>query len=150
VSGRMIATLLVVACLFGCSSPPPPPAVLNLSILAGADQNPDPAGHPQAVAVRVFQLANPAGFQRADVFALSEREQATLGADDLGSQEYVVRPGETRAVTTQLKPGTQSVGVAVMFRDIDRAQWRQVTAVSASGPQPRTLRINGLTAALAP
>jgi type VI secretion system protein VasD len=142
----ILSPLLLVA---ACAAPPPPPAVLNLTIIGGADQNPDPSGRPQAVAVRVFQLANTAKFERADVFALSEREQQTLGADDLGSQEVVVRPGETRTINTELKKGTQSVGIAVMFRDIDRAKWRADTAVGASGPQARTLRINGLTAALA-
>ena len=138
--------LLVAA---ACSTPPPPPAVLNLTIIGSADQNPDPSGRGQAVAVRVFELAGTAAFERADVFALSEREQQTLGADDLGSQEVVLRPGETRAVNKELKKGTQSIGIAVMFRDIDRAKWRAVTGVAASGPSARTLRINGVTAALA-
>jgi type VI secretion system VasD/TssJ family lipoprotein len=38
------------------------------------------------VAVRLFQLKSNAAFERADVFAVMEREQQTLGADALGSE----------------------------------------------------------------
>jgi type VI secretion system protein VasD len=135
--------------LAACGSPPPPPAVLNLTIIAGADQNPDASGHPQSVAVRLFELGATAKFERADVFALTERGQQTLGEDDMGSQEFVLRPGETRAVNQELKKGVQFIGVAVSFRDIDRARWRAVNPVAASGPSRRVLKINGITATLA-
>ncbi len=38
-----------------CSSPPPP-AVLTLTVIGGADQNPDASGQGATVAVRLFQL----------------------------------------------------------------------------------------------
>jgi type VI secretion system protein VasD len=132
-----------------CSSPPPPPAVLTLNVIGGPDQNPDPSGHPSPVAVRLFQLNDPAKFERSDVFALTEREQQTLGQESQGSEEFVVTPGETRMVTRELKKGVQFVGVAVLFRDIDTARWRAVAPVAASGPSKLTLKINGLNAALA-
>ena len=94
-------------------------------------------------------LKSTAKFERADVFALTEREQQTLGTDGLGSEEFVMRPGETRTITRELKPGAQFIGAAVLFRDIDRARWRAVAPVAPNGPSPRTLTIRGLTAALA-
>jgi type VI secretion system protein VasD len=104
-----------------CSSPPPP-AVLTLTVIGGADQNPDTSGQGATVAVRLFQLKSNAGFERADVFALTEREQQTLGTEGLGSEEFVIKPGESRTITRELKPGAQFVGTAVLFRDIDRAR----------------------------
>ena len=101
------------------------------------------------MAVRLFQLKSNAAFERADVFAVTEREQQTLGADGLGSEEFVIKPGENRAITRELKPGAQFIGTAVLFRDIDRARWRGVAPVAASGPSRRTLTITRLTAALA-
>jgi type VI secretion system protein VasD len=125
------------------------PAVLTFTVLGGADQNPDRAGQPATVAVKLFQLKSNTAFERADVFALIEREQQTLGADGLGSEQFVIRPGETRTVTRELKPGAQFIGTVVLFRDIDRARWRGVAPVAASGPSRRTLTISRLTAALA-
>jgi len=131
-----------------CSSPPPP-AVLTLTVIGGADQNPDASGQGATVAVRLFQLKSNAGFERADVFALTEREQQTLGTEGLGSEEFVIKPGESRTITRELKPGAQFIGTAVLFRDIDRARWRGIAPVTASGPSRRILTITRLTAALA-
>ncbi len=132
-----------------CSSPPPPPAVLTLTMIGGADQNPNPEGHPVPVAVRLFELGGTAKFERADVFALTEREQQTLGEESLGSEELLLSPGETRTVTRELKKGVQFIGIAVLFRDIDHSRWRAVAPVAASGPTRLALRINGLAAVLA-
>ena len=130
-------------------APPPPPAVLTLTIVAGADQNPDPSGRAAPVAVRLFELNGTAKFERADVFALTEREQQTLGTDSQGSEEFVLRPGETRTVTRELKKGVQFVGITVLFRDIDRSRWRLMAPVGVSGPTKLTLKINALSATLA-
>jgi type VI secretion system protein VasD len=142
--------LAVPAALAACGAPPPPPPpVLDLTISAGADQNPDPAGHPAPVAVRLYQLVGTGRFERADVFALTEREAQTLGDQSLGSEEVILRPGETRTIHRELKPGVQALGVAVLFRDIDRARWRAVSPVAPHGPTRLTLTISGITATLA-
>ncbi len=141
----------LLASLCACAPPPPPPpAVLMLSIAAGPDQNPDATGHAAPVAVHLFQLATTAKFERADIFALIEREQATLGTDGLASEEFVLAPGETRTVTRELKKDTQAVGVAVLFRDIDHATWRAMAPVSNTGPQKLLLKTQGITASLSP
>jgi type VI secretion system protein VasD len=146
VSRRLLLALPAILAA-RCSSPPP--AVLTLTAIGGAGQNPDASGRPATVAVRLFQLKSNAAFERADVFALTEREQQTLGADGLGSDEFVIKPGETRTITRELKPGAQFIGTAVLFRDLDRARWRGVAPVAASGPSRRALTITRLTAALA-
>ena len=95
--------ILLPLLAFGCAAPPPPPPELDLAITAGADQNPDTSGHPAPVKVFLYQLASSAKFERADVFALTERDKATLGEDMLASEAIVVAPGEARAVKQQLK-----------------------------------------------
>jgi len=143
------ALLGILAVLATHCSSPPPPAVLTLNVIGSADQNPGTTpGKGTPVAVRLFQLNDPAKFERSDVFALTEREQQTLGTESQGSEEFVLRPGETQTLTRELKKGVQFVGIAVLFRDIDQAHWRAVSPVAASGPSKLTLKINGLTATL--
>src|SRR5437879_6300913 len=113
--------LITVVAAVG-AAPPPPPAVLTLTIAAGPDQNPDPSGRPAPVAIRLFELNGTAKFERADVFALTEHEQQTLGEEGQGSEEFMLRPGETRTVTRELKKGVQFIGVAVQ---IGRASCRE-------------------------
>jgi type VI secretion system protein VasD len=133
--------------LQGCGAappPPPPPAVLDLTVKAGKDQNPEANGQPAPVSVHLYQLAATGAFEGAEVFALSEHEAATLGADLLQSEAFVFSPGETRTLKRNLKPGVQFLGVAVFFRDIDRAKWRVFAPVAASGPTALTLATTAL------
>lgn len=138
-----------LAVLAGCASPPPPPPALALTITGGANQNPDPSGTAAPVAVRIIQLTSTGSFMRADVFALINREQATLGADDLGSEEVLVAPGQTVTVSHPLKPGVNALGIAVLFRDIDHATWRLTAPVPSTGTVKLKLTTNGLVATLA-
>ncbi len=143
-----LATL--AAALAGCGAPPPPPAVLTLQIEAGRDQNPNAAGQPAPVAVRLLQLSSTARFDRADVFALLEREAATLGDELAAGETVLAAPGEVQTLTRTLKPGVQAVGVVAAFRDIDQARWRASAPVASSGPTALALRTAGATATLTP
>lgn len=146
------AVLALPAALAACAAPPPPPPppVLDLTILGGSDQNPDRSGRAAPVAVRLYQLAAPGRFESADVYALSEKEAQTLGEQSLGSEQVIVRPGQTVPVHRELKPGVQFLGVAVLFRDIDRAHWRALAPLKPHGPTKLTLKISGVNATLAP
>jgi type VI secretion system protein VasD len=150
ISRRFLLPLVAGAVLAHCAPPPKPPAVLTLTMIGSADQNPDSSGKASPVAVRIYQLTQTAKFERADVFALTEREQQTLGQDSAGSQEFVLSPGETQTKTFELKNGVQAVGIVVLYRDIDRAQWRAVAPVATSGPTNLTLNVGKLAIALKP
>ena len=143
----LLPAALVVA---RCAPPPKPPAVLTLVITGGADQNPDPTGKPAPVAVRIYQLTATAKFERSDWTSLTEHEKETLGQDDAGSEEVVVAPGGSQTKTIELKNGVQAVGVVVLYRDIDHAQWRAVSPVATSGPTKLALNIGKLAATLKP
>jgi type VI secretion system protein VasD len=134
----------------GCGGGPPPPAVVDLTIRASPGINPNSAGTPVAVAVRVYSLNNRGRFSSADAYALMEREAAVLGDESAGSEEAVVRPGETRKLTLSPKMGVRYIGVAVLFREIDRAQWRAVASIAPAGLTRLTLTIGANRADLEP
>ncbi len=135
--------------LAGCAaSGPTGPVGLTLTVHADANQNPDPMGHAAPVAVRLYQLSDTARFDQADLFALVTHEQETLGSDLLGSEEFVVAPGTSRTITRTLASGTRFVGIAVLFRDVDHAEWRATARVASDGATDLTLTISGLQATL--
>jgi type VI secretion system protein VasD len=144
------AALVLLALSPGCSGPPPPPPVLELMANGGADQNPGADGKPQPVSVHLYQLAATQKFSKADVFALIEHEQATLGADDLGSNDFVLKPSDKQVVKQPLKTGTQALGIVVLFYDIDNAQWRASAPVLASGLTKLVLDVTRLSVSLKP
>jgi type VI secretion system protein VasD len=130
----VVAPLVLLA---RCGSSPPPPPVLALTIEAGPDQNAEP------VAIRVYQLASLGAFNRADVFALIDRQGETLGADYLASDEVLVTPGERQQMTRDLKPNTRFIGAIALFRAIDQATWRVDVPAAATGPTQLTLATHG-------
>jgi type VI secretion system protein VasD len=148
---RSLLPLLAALGFASCGGPKPkPPPVLTLTIIGSAEQNPDTDGKPQPVAVRIYQLTQTAKFERVDVFALSEHEQQALGQDNAGSQEFVLSPGETQTKQFELKSGVQAIGVAVLYRDIDNAQWRADAPAADSGPTKLTLNVGKLAITLKP
>jgi type VI secretion system protein VasD len=149
--GRRLLLAAAPAALLieGCGGPPAPP-VVDVTVRATADINPNPAGTPVSVAVRLYSLTARGRFESADVYSLMQREAQTLGTESMGFEEVVVRPGETRKVTLMPKPGVRFIGIAVLFRDIDRAQWRMVAPIAESGLSRFALSISGTRAALVP
>ncbi len=105
------------------------PGSVDLTITAAKDINPDPAGRPSPVVLRIYQLAGGTQFQAADFFQLFEKETPTLGPDLVGREEVTIAPGATRTLSIALKPNAQAIGIAASFRDIDKATWRAVVEV---------------------
>ena len=143
--GAVPAALLIE----GCAGPPAAAAV-DLTIRANADINPNSMDTPVSVAVRLYSLNAKGRFESAGVYSLMQREAQTLGTESTGSEEVVVSPRETRKVTLMPKPGVRFVGIAVLFRDIDRAQWRLVAPIAESGLTRLAISISGTRTALVP
>ena len=143
---RLLLGTPALALVASCG--PPPPAAVDLAIKASPDLNRNQAGTPLSVAVRLYSLNDRSRFATADAYGLMSRENAVLGDERAGSEEIVVRPGETRNVTMAPKPGVRFLGVAVLFHDIDRAQWRAIAPIAASGTTRLVLAIGSSKAEL--
>ena len=130
--------------------PPPPPPVLTLTMIGSADQNPDAVRQGRAGRGAHLPVDPTAKFERGDVFALTEHEQQTLGQDVAASQEFVLSPGETQTKTFELKQGVQAIGIVVLYRDIDEAQWRADAPAASSGPTKLALNVGKLAITLKP
>ena len=131
-------------CLVACAKPPPPVVTtVNLSVTAGADANPDARKRASPVTVRVYALKSAAPFESADFFSLYEKDVATLGADLVQREEFLLRPGEVK--TMELKLGSEAKTLAVMaaFRDLEHARWRQVHAVDIGKPVEVNVSLKG-------
>ena len=122
------------ALLGGCSSGPKPvtPVPLNVAIQASSKINPDTYGRPSPTKVVFYELKSSAAFETADFFSLSQKDQATLGADMLGKEEFFLRPGDSKTLTRKGFPETTALGVFVEFRDIDKSIWHATASVPAA------------------
>jgi type VI secretion system protein VasD len=149
----VLPALACAALLAACAKeppPPPPPGVIDLTIKAAPDVNPDPDGKASPTLIRVYQLSSPVKFQNADFFLLFEKEKDTLGPDLVGREEIAVAPGETKTLNQPLKPNATHVGVLAAFRDIDKAVWRAVTEVPPHGTTKLVANVEKLKIDLEP
>ncbi|RRV03891.1 type VI secretion system lipoprotein TssJ [Pseudomonas sp. v388] len=114
----------------------------TLDFQAAAGLNPGADGQPAPVRVRVYELKNTGAFMRADYFALADRAAATLSVDLIDQDEVLVQPGERQIVVRTLDPATRHIGLAVGYREIDRALWRAVLNVPPHGGSEHRINLD--------
>jgi type VI secretion system protein VasD len=106
--------------------PPPPPPKLSISVVAARRLNPDIRGRASPVVVRLYELKSVAPFDSADFMSLYEKDRSVLGSELVAREEFMLEPGESKAIDKLLAPEVRCLGVVVTFREIERAQWRGV------------------------
>jgi type VI secretion system protein VasD len=157
VSGRRALLSAVgfagAAALPGCGGkkppPPPPPTFLALKLAASADVNPDGAGSPKPLRVRVLELSSPTALSQAAFFALDADPAKALGPELLGSEDVVLSPGQTTSIEHETKPGTKFVGVIGAYFAIESARWRAWAPVKPNLKNAFTAAFNAGGVALA-
>ncbi len=115
-----------------------------------AQANPDHRKRPSPVVLRLYELKGRAQFDALDFVTLTERDKETLGADLVSREEIVLRPGETRTITKKVSPDAAFLGVTAGFRNIERAQWRAVTALQGQSETEFQIKVDALTVTVAP
>ena len=143
-----IACILGVLGLAACATPPPPPpppvvSEIQLLVVAGPDVNPDARKRASPVLVRIYALKSAAPFEAADFFSLFEKDTATLGSELVQREEFLMRPGEEKALPLKFGPDVKSIGVMVGFRDLERARWRDVHVINIGKAAELKVRLNG-------
>lgn len=101
------------------------PTKLVLKLEAAAQTNPDDAGRPSPIKVRIYELKDSNSFAEADYFSLNANDKTVLGADMLARDEFILRPGETRKIERKSNPKTLAIGILAGYRDLNSV-WRVV------------------------
>ncbi len=141
-----LATLLALL-LAACGTPPPPPppvvTTLQMSVVAAADVNPDARKRPSPVVVRVYALKSAAAFDSADFFSLFDKDTATLGADLVQKEEFLMTPGQQKAFPFKFEPEVKVIAVMAAFRDLENARWRAVQVLNVGKSLELTAKLSG-------
>jgi type VI secretion system protein VasD len=139
-----LGVLAVVACAKP-PAPPPPPVVseIQLQVLAGADVNPDARRRASPVTVRIYALKSAAPFEAADFFSLFDKDTATLGSELVQREEFLMRPGDQKALPMKFGPEVKAIGVMVAYRDLERARWREVHTIDIGKAVDLKVLLNG-------
>ena len=126
---RTIPQILACALVAGCAVHN---ATIPVALHATRDVNPDPYGQPSPIVVRVYRLAARNTFMVADPIQLVQHDAQTLGKDELGRDEFILQPGDSRQLTIQNKDKkVRFVGLVAAYRAIERDHWRELVPVPA-------------------
>jgi len=111
---------------------------LNVDFTARASINPDEAGRPCSVAVRVYQLKDRKLFDGASYDDLLKSDKTLLANDLMANMEAVVNPGAAASLSEPMRRDTQYVAIVAFYREPGADYtWRRVVpkkALSADVP----------------
>jgi type VI secretion system protein VasD len=135
VAGGLVPGICLLALTAGaCSSKPPkPPPPTKAAIVVTADVNPDAAGRPSPIVVRLYQLKEEGAFNGASYFALADKEQATLGPSLESREEYELQPGETKELVLKIPPDARYLAAVAAYRDLNNSKWKALSPAPETG-----------------
>lgn len=108
---------------------PPPPKIVNLTLKAAADVNPNGAGVASPVVVRIYQLTGTTAFAASDFFSLQQDAAGALGDELVGDESLVLAPGAVAVYARELGDDVRFLGITAAFRDLSVGKWRSFHAV---------------------
>lgn len=91
--------------------------VLDVDLTARAALNPDDAGRPTSVAVRVYQLKDRKIFDRASYEDLLKSDRIVLAHDAQSSMAAVLSPGASVSLSQSMWVNAKYIGVVAFYRN---------------------------------
>ena len=138
---RRMAGCRAVAILAGCSAalagcasapPPPPPTVINITMTAAPDVNPDSQGTASPLQLRIYQLGSAANFNNAEFFPVYRKDAATLGTDIVKREDFELSPGTSKSESLKPDAPVKAIGVFGGYIDYQNAAWRGSADIMAN------------------
>jgi len=137
---RRSSGFIVLGCallLPGCGATERAAAVpYAIAVDVAPDVNPDLNRKPSPIVLKVFQLRAAPAFDGADFFSLQDKPENILGADLLGTDRVILRPGESRTLHYRGNVEAGAIGVIAEYRMLERNRWRLTV------PLPRARQLN--------
>ncbi|KWE36578.1 type VI secretion protein [Burkholderia territorii] len=91
--------------------------VLNIDLSAREALNPDDAGRPTSVAVRVYQLKDRKMLDGASYEDLLKNDRTVLAQDLQTSMASVMNPGASASLTQPMQADTKYVAIVAFYRN---------------------------------
>jgi len=122
--------LVILLCLgflifTGC---PKEPVRINMVVSATNTVNPDDAGRPLSVVVRIYQLKDKGRLETADYNSLVKSD-SILAEDIVEHLELVIQPGSQETRDIKANPMANYIGAVALFRKPSGDGWRKTLPI---------------------
>jgi type VI secretion system protein VasD len=128
-----VACTVALMCVACAGKPPKPPPPTKAAIVVSADVNPDSAGRPSPIVVRLYQLKEEGAFNAASYFSLWDKEQSALGPSLESREEYELQPGQARELILKIPPEARYLGAVAAYRDLNNSRWKALSPAPEKG-----------------
>lgn len=153
-SVRLVWLLLVMLSITGCAStreatgkvweimrdpstpvgyPEERPTLVDLSMVAESDMNPNVDGDGTPLRFQILQLKDDSMLMAADLDQLSEDLEAALGTNYLTHDDFTLLPGQWKFYEPfEIEEGTRYIGLIAFYAQPNEAEWKKVVKVNAN------------------
>lgn len=94
--------------------------------------NPDKAGRPSPVAIKIYELSTRTTFDNLDFEGATYNATTFLSDELLSEQSYILQPGEKLEYKIKLARTARYIAIVAGFRAIDSAKWKLVYPVNSN------------------
>ena len=130
------------------------PTIVQATVTAAADVNPDARDRPSPIKVRFYLLKSPKVFQNSDFFSLKDQGRELLVDDLRLYDEKVFKPGAVTPVELKLPPEATLederlfLGVVAGYWNVDQAVWQLVQEIEVHETTEVTIALDRAAASL--
>ena len=150
----LVGVLLVLLSITGCAStreaagkawevmldpsipvgyPEDQPTLVDLSMVAEPDVNPNIDGEGTPLRFQILQLKDDSMLMAADMDQLSEDMEAALGTNYLTHDDFTLLPGQWKFYEPfAIEEDTRYIGLIAFYAEPNEAEWKKVVKVKAS------------------
>jgi type VI secretion system protein VasD len=120
---------------------------IQLNVRSSAALNPDEAGNPNPLTIKVYELTSPDAFEEIDFIPLFKNPKEVLGKDMVGQEQIIqIRPNYKLAIRFTAKRETKYLGVVAAYQNIQNAEWRLLIPLKSNwGSESKWIRANKLS-----
>lgn len=153
-SVRLVWLLLVMLSVTGCAStreatgkvweimrdpstpvgyPEERPTLVDLSMVAEPDMNPNVDGEGTPLRFQILQLKDDSMLMAADLDQLREDLEAALGTNYLTHDDFTLLPGQWKFYEPfEIEESTRYIGLIAFYAQPNEAEWKKVVKVKSS------------------
>jgi type VI secretion system protein VasD len=149
---RSLLTGIILSslCLSGCMLVPEaflPDHKIQINVRSAAILNPDEAGNPNPLTLKVYELTSPDAFQEVDFIPLFKNPKEVLGNEMVGQEQIIqIRPNYKLAIKFTAKREAKYLGVVAAYQNIQAAEWRLLIPLNSNwGAESKWIRATKLS-----